>query len=190
MQATLFYFGPPCLEIISHTLITWPGILERFFETAAAETEIPLPCGARFSHWYHIALQLWTPGPICVGLCNCVQWTWNYVKNKRPIYRISPSICEKQYSHICFLLSGAYVARWSNEEKPQSIWLGRGSVPLGDGGIKHKVPFSVITVVGRWWVKWGGGIILGRDWKAQRMVLAVMMVRSVHVGVQAGRTLT
>lgn len=31
------------------------------------------------------------------------------------------------------------------KEKPESIWLGRGSVPPGDGGIKHKVTFSVIT---------------------------------------------
>lgn len=39
MQAALFHLGLPCLEIISHILITRPGILERFFEIAAAETE-------------------------------------------------------------------------------------------------------------------------------------------------------
>lgn len=31
------------------------------------------------------------------------------------------------------------------KEKPESIWLGRGSAPLGDGEIKHKVTFWVIT---------------------------------------------
>lgn len=101
MQTPLFHFGSPCLEIISHVLITQSGILERFFETEAL-----LWCRAVFSHWYHMALQLWTPGQICVHLCKCVQWTWNRVMNKRPIYRFFPSLVKSDIASsdlICFL---------------------------------------------------------------------------------------
>lgn len=58
MQATHFQLGPACSEIVSHILNDPAGILERFFETAAAETDTPPRCGAGFSHWYHMALQL------------------------------------------------------------------------------------------------------------------------------------
>lgn len=38
-RAGLSHCGPPCLEIVSHVLITGSGILERSFEIAVAETE-------------------------------------------------------------------------------------------------------------------------------------------------------
>lgn len=125
MQTPIFHFGSPCLEIISHVLITQSGILERFFEI-----ETLLWCRAVFSHWYHMALQLWTPGQICVHLCNCVQWTWNRVMNKGPIYRVFSLTCEKQHSLIQLnLFPGAYVIRWSNEGK---TWV----YLIGDKGIQ------------------------------------------------------
>lgn len=112
--------------------------------------------GAGFSHWYHMALQLWTPGLICVGLCNCVQWTWNRAKNKKAnlqgfssLVKSGIATSESFSRGLCYK-----VIKW---RKNLSLSLGRGSSPPGDDGIKHKVTFLVITLVGRWGVKFCGG---------------------------------
>lgn len=173
MQAALFHFGLPCLEIFSHIQITQSGILERCFERAAAEIEtlrcdvepdfltgITWPCSFELLDWF------------CMGLCNCVQWTWNRAMNKRPVCRFLPHLWKAAWPHLAFFFQGLMLQADQMKEKPKFIWLGRVSGPPGDE-IKHKVTFLVIALVGRWWVKLlrGGVVTLGSNWKAQTIGL-------------------
>lgn len=126
-------------------------------------------CGAGFSHWYHMALQLWIPLLICVGFCNCVQWTWNHVKNKRPIYRFFSLTCEKQDSHIWLSFSRGFCYKVNISFK----WR-KNLSPYGwEGGPFPQVMVELSTRSHfQWSHEWAGdelngGGILGRDWEAQ-----------------------
>lgn len=134
---------------------------------------------SRFSHWYHMLLQFWTFQPICGSLRNCVQWTWNCVKNKRPIYWVgfffffSPT-CEKQFSCIWLTSprttppnrpAGAYVTRWSSEGKTWAHLAGMVELSTRSYSLwSHEREGDDLN---------GKGVILGRGWKAQKIVLPV-----------------
>lgn len=84
--------------------------------------------------------------------------------------------CEKLHSHIWLSFSRGLsykVIKWRKNTQVHLVGKGGSDLP-GDGGIKHKVMFLVVTRAGRWWVKLrgvGGVVTLGRDWKAQTIGL-------------------